>query len=33
MLSVANMDAFYGKKQVLFGIDMALPERRIAATM
>ncbi len=31
MLNVANMDAFYGKKQVLFGIDMMLAERRIAA--
>ena len=27
MLNVANMDAFYGKKQVLFGIDMTLAER------
>src|SRR6476469_2795013 len=33
MLSVANMDAFYGKKQVLFGIDMMLPGRRIAAVI
>ena len=33
MLNVANMDAFYGKKQVLFGIDIALPERRIAAVI
>ena len=33
MLNVANMDAFYGKKQVLFGIDMTLPERRIAAVI
>src|SRR5262245_45727926 len=27
------MDAFYGKKQVLFGIDMTLAERRIAAVI
>ena len=33
MLSVIEMDAFYGKKQVLFGIDIALPERRIAAVI
>src|SRR5580765_4963057 len=33
MLSVTNMDAFYGKKQVLFGIDMTLAERRIAAVI
>ena len=33
MLNVANMDAFYGKKQVLFGIDMTLAERRIAAVI
>ena len=33
MLNVARMDAFYGKKQVLFGIDMTLAERRIAAVI
>jgi branched-chain amino acid transport system ATP-binding protein len=33
MLTVAKLDAFYGKKQVLFGIDMALAERRIAAVI
>ena len=33
MLNVAELDAFYGKKQVLFGIDMTLAERRIAAVI
>lgn len=33
MLKVTAMNAFYGKKQVLFGIDMALAERRIAAVI
>src|ERR1041384_2892459 len=33
MLSVQHLDAFYGKKQVLFGIDLALAERRIAAVI
>jgi branched-chain amino acid transport system ATP-binding protein len=33
MLNVEKLDAFYGKKQVLFGIDMALSERRIAAVI
>jgi len=33
MLSVQQLDAFYGKKQVLFGIDLALAERRIAAVI
>ena len=33
MLNVAKLDAFYGKKQVLFDIDMALAERRIAAVI
>jgi branched-chain amino acid transport system ATP-binding protein len=33
VLSVIEMDAFYGKKQVLFRIDIALPERRIAAVI
>jgi len=33
MLSVRGLEAFYGKKQVLFGIDMALAERRIAAVI
>jgi branched-chain amino acid transport system ATP-binding protein len=31
--NVIEMDAFYGKKQVLFGIDIALPERRVAAVI
>ena len=33
MLNVGNLNAFYGKKQVLFGVDMTLPERRIAAVI
>ena len=33
MLNVERLDAFYGKKQVLFGIDMLLAERRIAAVI
>jgi len=33
VLNVDNLNAFYGKKQVLFGIDMILPERRIAAVI
>jgi branched-chain amino acid transport system ATP-binding protein len=33
MLSVQHLDAFYGKKQVLFGIELALAERRIAAVI
>ena len=33
MLNVEKLDAFYGKKQVLFGIDMALADRRIAAVI
>jgi len=33
VLTVEKLDAFYGKKQVLFGIDMALAERRIAAVI
>jgi branched-chain amino acid transport system ATP-binding protein len=33
VLNVAKLDAFYGKKQVLFGIDMTLSERRIAAVI
>ena len=33
MLNVETLNAFYGKKQVLFGIDMALAERRIAAVI
>ena len=33
MLNVENLNAFYGKKQVLFGIDMMLLERRIAAVI
>jgi branched-chain amino acid transport system ATP-binding protein len=33
MLNVERLDAFYGKKQVLFGIDMTLAERRVAAVI
>jgi branched-chain amino acid transport system ATP-binding protein len=33
MLTVEKLDAFYGKKQVLFGIGMTLPERCIAAVI
>ena len=33
MLNVENLNAFYGKKQVLFGVDIVLPERRIAAVI
>ena len=33
MLNVDTLNAFYGKKQVLFGIDMTLAERRIAAVI
>src|SRR3954453_16260144 len=33
MLSVARLDAFYGKKQVLFGIDLTLDRGRIAAVI
>jgi len=33
VLKVERLDAFYGKKQVLFGIDLALAERRIAAVI
>lgn len=33
MLSVEKLNAFYGKKQVLFGIDMMLADRRIAAVI
>jgi branched-chain amino acid transport system ATP-binding protein len=33
VLNVDTLNAFYGKKQVLFGIDMALAERRIAAVI
>jgi branched-chain amino acid transport system ATP-binding protein len=33
MLSIQHLDAFYGKKQVLFGIDLTLAERRIAAVI
>ena len=33
MLTVEELDAFYGKKQVLFGIDMALGEGCIAAVI
>jgi branched-chain amino acid transport system ATP-binding protein len=33
MLTVEKLDAFYGKKQVLFGIDMALADQRIAAVI
>jgi branched-chain amino acid transport system ATP-binding protein len=33
VLTIEKLDAFYGKKQVLFGIDMTLPDRRIAAVI
>jgi len=33
VLNVGSLNAFYGKKQVLFGIDMVLAERRIAAVI
>lgn len=33
MLTVEKLDAFYGKKQVLFGIDLTLGDRRIAAVI
>jgi branched-chain amino acid transport system ATP-binding protein len=33
LLNVESLNAFYGKKQVLFGIDMMLAERRIAAVI
>jgi branched-chain amino acid transport system ATP-binding protein len=33
MLTVENLDAFYGKKQVLFSISMKLAHRRIAAVI
>ncbi len=33
MLAVDKLDAFYGKKQVLFGIDLALADRRIGAVI
>ena len=31
MLELKGVDAFYGKKQVLFGVDLTLGERQIAA--
>lgn len=33
MLSIENLDAFYGKKQVLFGVSLALTDRSIAAVI
>jgi branched-chain amino acid transport system ATP-binding protein len=33
MLNVAKLNAFYGKKQVLFGIDLTLGDGRIAAVI
>jgi len=33
MLAVEKLDAFYGKKQVLFGIDLTLDDRRIGAVI
>jgi branched-chain amino acid transport system ATP-binding protein len=33
MLTVEKLEAFYGKKQVLFGIDMKLADHRIAAVI
>ena len=33
MLNVEKLNAFYGKKQVLFGIDLTLGDSRIAAVI
>jgi branched-chain amino acid transport system ATP-binding protein len=33
MLTVRNLNAFYGKKQVLFGVNLALAERSIGAVI
>jgi ABC-type branched-subunit amino acid transport system ATPase component len=33
MLNVAKLNAYYGKKQVLFGIDLTLGDGRIAAVI
>jgi branched-chain amino acid transport system ATP-binding protein len=33
MLIVEQLDAFYGKKQVLFGVDLTLADRSIAAVI
>ncbi|MFN2645819.1 MAG: ABC transporter ATP-binding protein [Burkholderiales bacterium] len=33
MLAIRNLDAFYGKKQVLFGVDLELPGRAIGAVI
>ena len=33
MLTVKKLDAFYGKKQVLFGVDLTLRDRSIAAVI
>jgi len=33
MLTVTGLDAFYGKKQILFELGLALPERSIAAVI
>jgi branched-chain amino acid transport system ATP-binding protein len=33
MLAVEKLDAFYGKKQVLFGIDLTLDDRQIGAVI
>jgi branched-chain amino acid transport system ATP-binding protein len=33
MLSIEKLDAFYGKKQILFGVDMTLADRSIAAVI
>jgi branched-chain amino acid transport system ATP-binding protein len=33
MLIVEQLDAFFGKKQVLFGVDLTLPDRSIAAVI
>jgi branched-chain amino acid transport system ATP-binding protein len=33
VLNVEGLNAFYGKKQILFGVDMALPDSRIGAVI
>ena len=33
MLIVEHLNAFFGKKQVLFGVDMTLADRSIAAVI
>jgi branched-chain amino acid transport system ATP-binding protein len=33
MLAIGGLDAFYGKKQVLFGVSLELPDRAIGAVI